>query len=128
MAGRATGTVRARVPSMRSLDDTVEPSIVVSNRVATVERIARVIDYLFGILYAILLVRLVLEFFSARKASGFFQLIQAISNPFYAPFKGIVASHSIERAPVVWPLVVAVAAYMLLHAAIRGLLRLIARG
>ena len=97
-------------------------------RIDVVARIARVADYLFGILYVVLLVRLALEFFHARKGTGFVEIIRAISDPFYAPFKGIVASDSVAGAPVVWPLVVAIIGYMLLHAAIRGLLRLIARG
>ena len=102
-------------------------TLVVSNRVSAVARVGRVLDYLFGLLYTVLLVRLALEFFGARRSSGFYQFIQSISDPFYAPFKGIVASHTVDGAPIVWPLVVAVVGYMILHAALRGLLRLVAR-
>ncbi len=93
-----------------------------------VARIARILDYLFGVLYSLLLVRLALEFLNARPSAGFVQIIRGMTDPFYAPFKGIVASNSIEGAHVVWPLVVAVLGYMLLHAAIRGVLRLVVRG
>jgi uncharacterized protein YggT (Ycf19 family) len=113
---------------MRTIVDSRDAIVVSSSRIATVNRIARVIDYLFGLLYSVLLVRLALEFFSARRTSGFYQFIQSISDPFYAPFKGIVASHTVDGAPIVWPLLVAVLGYMLLHAAIRGLLRLVAGG
>ena len=98
------------------------------HRVSVVGRIARVLDYLFGLLYAVLAVRLVLEFFNARKGTGFFEFIRSISDPFYAPFQGIVPSNTIDGAHLVWPLVVAILGYMVLHAAIRGLLRLVARG
>lgn len=97
-------------------------------RTIFVARIARVLDYLFGLLYGLLLVRLALEFLNARPSAGFMQIIRGVTDPFYAPFKGIVASDSIEGAHVVWPLVVAVLGYMLLHAAIRGVLRLVMRG
>ena len=97
-------------------------------RVAVVARIARIADYLFGVLYVVLLVRLALEFFNARKGTGFVELIRAMTDPFYAPFKGIVATNTVDGAHVVWPLAVAIVGYMLLHAALRGLLRLVARG
>ena len=71
--------------------------------------------------------RLALEFFEARRDTGFYEFIRKISDPFYGPFKNIVPSNTIEGGhPVVWPLVVAIVAYMVLHAAIRGLLRLAA--
>lgn len=91
-------------------------------------RIARVLDYLFGVLYALLLVRLALEFLNARPSAGFVQLVRGVTDPFFAPFKGIVASSSAFGTHIVWPLVIAVLAYMLLHAAIRGVLRLVVRG
>jgi uncharacterized protein YggT (Ycf19 family) len=99
-----------------------------TERLVLIGRIARIVDYLFGILYALLAVRLVLEFFGARRDAGFFRIIAAMTDPFYAPFKGLFATHTVEGAHFVWPLVVAIFVYMLLHAGIRGLLRLIARG
>ena len=89
--------------------------------------VARVLDYAFGLLYGILAVRLVLELINARRSAGFYQFIASVTDPFYGPFKSIVGTETIDGAPVVWPLVIAIAAYMVLHAAIRGLLHLIAR-
>jgi|HubBroStandDraft_1064217.scaffolds.fasta_scaffold233919_2 uncharacterized protein YggT (Ycf19 family) len=91
-------------------------------------RIALVFDYLFGLLYTLFVVRLALEFFRARPGAGFVQFIRSVTEPFYAPFRGIFATSSVDGGYVVWPLVVALLAYMLLHAAIRGLLGLLARG
>jgi uncharacterized protein YggT (Ycf19 family) len=99
---------------------------VTARRVA-VARVARVFDYLFGILYALLAIRLLLEAIYARQGTGFFELIARLTDPFYNPFKGIVRIDHVDGARVVWPLVVAIAAYMILHAAIRGLLRILAR-
>ena len=94
-------------------------------RVLVAARIARILDYLFGLLYALLLVRLVLDFLNARPSAGFVRIVRGVTDPFYAPFKGIVDTGSIEGARVVWPLVVAMLGYMLLHAGIRGALRLV---
>lgn len=92
------------------------------------ERTGLVLDYLFGLLYALFAIRLLLELIGARKSAGFVELIVALTSPFYAPFKGIVANDTLDGShPIVWPIVIAIVAYLLLHAAIRTLLRLIAR-
>jgi YGGT family protein len=95
---------------------------------AVLDRIGRIVDYLFGVLYALLVVRFALEFFGARSGAGFFQLIRELTDVFYAPFKGIFATTTIDTGHFVWPLIVAVLGYMVLHACIRGLLRLIVSG
>jgi uncharacterized protein YggT (Ycf19 family) len=90
--------------------------------------VARVLDFLFSALYLVLGVRLVLDFLQARRDSGFYELIAKASAPFYAPFKDIVHSNTLDAThPIVWSLVVAIVAYVLLHAVLRGLLRLVAR-
>jgi YGGT family protein len=96
-------------------------------RVEVVSRIAQVLDYLFGILYALLAVRFVLEVLRARRDAGFVEFIRDLTNFFYAPFNGIVPTDTVDGVRVVWPLVVAVVAYGLLHALVRRLLRLLAR-
>jgi hypothetical protein len=75
-----------------------------------------------------LFVRFLLDLLAARPRAGFVRFIRELTTPFYEPFQGIVASGSIEGARIVWPLVVAIIAYMLLHAVIRGLLRLVTHG
>jgi uncharacterized protein YggT (Ycf19 family) len=90
-------------------------------------RIAQVVDYLFSVLYVLLLVRFALEFFDARRSTGFFELIRETTDIFYAPFKGIFAVTVIDNRYFVWPLVVCILGYMVLHALIRGLLHLLAR-
>ena len=102
------------------------PRTTLSNSIR-VARVARVVDYAFSVLYVLFLVRLVLEFLRARRDAGFTQIIEGVTAPFYAPFKAIVATHSVDGAPIVWSLVVAILGYMLLHAFVRGVLRLVAR-
>jgi uncharacterized protein YggT (Ycf19 family) len=89
--------------------------------------IARVLDYCFGLLYALLAIRLVLELIGARTSTGFYQFIARTDEPFYRPFRAIVPTDTVDGLHVVWPLVIAIAAYMILHAAIRALLSLLTR-
>ncbi len=104
---------------------TTEREIGVS-RVAA--RISQVIDFAFYVVYGLLALRLLLSLFSAKSSAGFVQFIRNVTDPLYEPFRGIVASPSIEGGyTLVLPIVVAIIAYSLLHLGINGLLRLIAQ-
>lgn len=90
-------------------------------------RVSQVIDYLFFVVYALLAIRLVLALMAARSGAGFVQFIRAVTDPLYAPFRGIVASPTAEGGyTLALPIVIALVVYALLHAGINGLLRLIA--
>lgn len=89
-----------------------------------VARISQVIDYVFFLIYGLLAIRLILALFAAREGNDFVQFIRSITDPLYAPFKGIVPSLSNDGFTLALPLVVAIIVYMLLHLAINGLLRL----
>jgi uncharacterized protein YggT (Ycf19 family) len=104
-----------------------EPQSTFGRRHYMTVRLAQVIDYLFGILYSLLAIRLVLVLIGARRGAGFVEFIVTLTRPFYAPFQGIVASEPLDGHLIAWPIVVAIVAYMLLHGLIRGLLRLLDR-
>src|SRR5206468_12000731 len=88
-------------------------------------RISQVVDYIFYVIYALLGMRFLLALLAARSTAGFVQFIVTVTNPFYAPFKGIVASPTTDGGhTLMLPIVVAIIAYILLHLAINGLLRL----
>ena len=90
-------------------------------------RIFQIIDYIFWVIYALLGMRFLLALMAARSSAGFVQFIVAISNPFYAPFRGIVASPSTDAGhTLLLPIVVAIIAYALAHLLINGLLRMLA--
>lgn len=90
-------------------------------------RVSQVVDYIFFLIYSLLAVRLLLELFAARESAGFFRFIKALSDPFYAPFRGLVPSPSTpEGFTLALPIVVAIVAYMILHLAVNGLLRIVA--
>ena len=90
-------------------------------------RVSQVIDYIFYVIYALLGMRFLLALMAARSTAGFVQFIVTVTNPFYLPFKGIVASPSTDQGhTLMMPIVIAIIAYILLHLAINGLLRMLA--
>jgi uncharacterized protein YggT (Ycf19 family) len=90
-------------------------------------RVSQVVDYIFFVLYGLLAMRLILELFAARESAGFFQFIKTVTDPFYSPFRGLVPSPSTaEGFTLALPIIVAIIAYMLLHLAINGILRILA--
>ena len=89
-------------------------------------RLSQIVDYIFFLIYGLLAMRLLLELFAARESAGFYKFIKNLTDPFYFPFKGLLPSiSSSEGFTLVLSLVFAIVAYMLLHLAINGLLRLI---
>lgn len=90
-------------------------------------RVSQVIDYIFYVIYALLGMRFLLALMAARSTAGFVQFIVTVTNPFYLPFKGIVASPSTDQGhTLMMPIIIAIIAYVLLHLAINGLLRMLA--
>ncbi len=109
-----------------AVDEVVDSEHAV-RRSRGVARVSQFIDYAFFILYALLAIRFALSLMAARSSSGFVKFIVDVTNPFYAPFKGIVASPKIEDGhTLVLPIAVAFGAYLVLHLVINRTLRLIA--
>ena len=96
-------------------------------RSRSLARVSQVVDYIFWVIYALLGMRFLLSLLAARSSAGFVQFIVTVSNPFYAPFRGIVASPSTDQGhTLLLPIVVAIIAYALLHLGINALLRMFA--
>jgi len=90
-----------------------------------IARVSQVVDYIFFIVYGLLGIRLILALFAARPSAGFVQFIYSITDPLYAPFKGIVPSPSVEGGfTLALPIIIALIVYLLVHLAINGLLRI----
>jgi hypothetical protein len=90
-------------------------------------RVSQIIDYIFFLIYALLGMRFLLGLLAARSSAGFVRFIVAVTNPFYEPFRGIVASPRTDGGhTLLLPIVIALVAYLLLHLAINGLLRMLA--
>ena len=89
-------------------------------------RVSQVVDYLFGLVYALLGVRLLLALIAARPSAGFSQAIRGITDPLLLPFKGILPTLTTpDGYALALPVLFAILMYGVLHLAVRGLLRLI---
>jgi hypothetical protein len=96
-------------------------------RARGVARVSQIVDYFFFVLYALLGMRFLLALLAARSGAGFVRFIVAVTDPFYRPFRGIVASPSTDSGHTLMvPLMIAIVVYMLLHLGINGLLRMFA--
>jgi uncharacterized protein YggT (Ycf19 family) len=131
-AAAGSGTDRARVSEVASgmrrtaIDETVHAERKIEHA-RTAARGSQFLDYAFYVLYTLLGVRLVLALIAANSSNGFVQFITTITNPFYAPFRGIVESPTTEGGnTLVFPIVIAMVVYAILHVAINGLLRMVA--
>ena len=90
-------------------------------------RVSQVVDYIFYVIYALLGMRFLLALLAARSGAGFVRFIVAVTDPFYRPFRGILASPSTDSGhTLMLPLVIAIVVYILLHLGINGSLRIIA--
>ena len=110
----------------KAVDEVVETEHEVE-RSRGLARVSQIVDYAFFVLYALLGLRFLLALLAARSSAGFVQFIVAVTNPFYEPFRGIVASPQTDQGhTLLLPIVIAIIVYVLLHLAINGLLRLFA--
>ena len=110
----------------KAVDEVVETEREVG-RARGVARISQIVDYIVYVIYALLGLRFLLALMAARSEAGFVQFIVAVTNPFYEPFRGIVASPRTDGGhTLMLPLVIAIIVYILLHLAINGVLRIIA--
>src|SRR5229473_6183428 len=110
----------------KAVDEVVQTEREVG-RARGVARISQVVDYIFYVIYALLGMRFLLALLAARSGAGFVQLIVAVTNPFYRPFRGIVASPSTDSGHTLMvPLIIAIIVYILLHLGINALLRIFA--
>jgi uncharacterized protein YggT (Ycf19 family) len=135
IATRADHTTRAEAQKMeqvagefrgKAIDQVVVTEREVE-RARGMARVSQVVDYLFYVIYALLAIRLLLALMAARSSAGFVQLIYSVTDPLYRPFRGIVASPTVEGGyTLALPIVIAIIVYALVHAGINGLLRLVA--
>jgi uncharacterized protein YggT (Ycf19 family) len=109
-----------------AIDEVVDTEREVE-RARGMARVSQVVDYVFYVIYALLAIRLVLALLAARSSAGFMKFIYAVTAPLYAPFRGILASPTVEGGyTLALPIVMAIIVYALLHWGVNGLLRLIA--
>jgi uncharacterized protein YggT (Ycf19 family) len=130
-AGAGTNEVRREAQiadefRSKAVDEVVDTEREVE-RARGLARVSQVIDFIFYVIYALLGLRLLLELLAARRSAGFVQFIASLTDPFYAPFRGIVPSPTAEGGyRLTVPIIIAIIVYLLLHLGIKALLRMIA--
>lgn len=110
----------------KAVDEVVDTEHEVE-RSRGIARVSQVVDYIFYVIYALLGMRFLLALLAARSSAGFVQFVVTVSNPFYEPFRGIVASPQTGGGhTLMLPIVIAIVAYLLAHLLINALLRMLA--
>jgi hypothetical protein len=119
--GQVAGDFRSK-----AVDEVVDTEREVQ-RSRGLARVSQIVDYIFYLIYALLGMRFLLALMAARSTAGFVQFVVTVSNPFYAPFRGIVASPRTDQGhTLLLPVVIALVSYVILHLLILGLLRMLA--
>ncbi|MDB5978288.1 MAG: hypothetical protein JWR07_5048, partial [Nevskia sp.] len=91
-------------------------------------RVRQFVDYVFYLVYGLLALRFLLALVGARQGAGFVRLINGVTTPLFAPFKGILPTPALEEGFVFSSSVLlAIVVYVLIHASIKGLLRIVGR-
>lgn len=89
-------------------------------------RVGQVVDYVFFLVYSLIALEFFLELLGARQSSGFKRFLDAVTAPILAPFRGLVADPSVGSFQLMLSYVVAAVVYLILHQAVKRLLRMVA--
>jgi uncharacterized protein YggT (Ycf19 family) len=100
-----------------------EEEVIRARRIA---RISQFVNYGFGIVYGVIGLEIALELLGAREGTGFKEFVDALSAPLLEPFRGLMMEPEVGAFAFRTSFVVAVIVYMLIHAAITGLLKVMA--
>ena len=96
-------------------------------RARRMTRVSQVVDYAFFVVYGLIGFEIVLDLFGARQASVFKRFLDALTWPVLGPFRGLMRDPAVGSMQLMLSYVVALAAYVLLHWALNGFLRLFAQ-
>jgi uncharacterized protein YggT (Ycf19 family) len=89
-------------------------------------RVSQVVDYVFFLIYSLIALEVGLELLGARESSGFKRFLDAVTAPILAPFRGLMPDPSVGSFQLMISYVVAAIVYLVLHQAVKRLLRMVA--
>jgi hypothetical protein len=111
----------------KAIDNVAETDAEIE-RQRSLARIRQVVDYLFYLLYGLFALRFFLALIGARQGAGLVRLVNALTAPFFAPFKGILPTPATDQGfTFSSSVLVAIVVYVLIHSSIKGLLRVVGR-
>jgi uncharacterized protein YggT (Ycf19 family) len=96
-------------------------------RARRMTRVSQIVDYAFYVIYGLIGLEFVLELFGARQASAFKRFLDMVTLPVLGPFRGLMSDPAVGSMQLMLSYVVARVAYLLLHLALNGFLRLFAQ-
>lgn len=89
-------------------------------------RFSQFVDYVFFVIYGLIGLEIILELLGAREGAGFKRFIDALTMPLLAPFRGLLPTPTMGPMQLTLSFIFALVAYMFLHLAITGILRMAA--
>ena len=78
----------------------------------TIFRFNQIIWYILGFIEVVLVFRIILKMLGANPFTGFTSLIYTITNPFAAPFVGVVGSSITGNSVIEWSTIIAAMVYI----------------
>jgi uncharacterized protein YggT (Ycf19 family) len=93
-------------------------------RTRRLARVSQVVDYVFYLVYGIISLEIALEALGAREGAGFKQFVDTLAAPLLAPFEGLMPDPGTGQYRFMVSYVIALVVYVLIHLAVKGLLRL----
>jgi uncharacterized protein YggT (Ycf19 family) len=115
--GVASGLKRKAAEEVRETENELA-------RARSLGRTSQVVDYVFVLIYGLIGLEIVLELLGARQSSGFKRLLDDVTWPMLAPFRGLMPDPAVGSLQLMLSYIVALIVYFMLHRAINGLLRL----
>jgi len=115
----------AKEMQQRSVRETISTEHEVGRGKAAA-RGSQFVDYLFYLIYGVIVLEFMLKIMGARPGNGFVQFIAAISHPILGPFERIVGTPSAGSFQLQLSYLIALVVYILIHLAINGIFRLVA--
>ncbi len=116
----------ARELEGRAIDEVAETEAEIE-RSRRAARLAQVVDYLFYLVYGLIGLTFFLELLGARQSAAFMRFLDAVTAPLLSPFEGLVSDPAVGASRFRLSYLVALVVYILLHLAVKGFLRLLAR-
>jgi uncharacterized protein YggT (Ycf19 family) len=89
-------------------------------------RAMQVVNYLFGALYALIILEVALELLGARDANGFKHLLDQLTAPFLSPFRTLLPIFKTGPNELITGYLIALVVYFFLHLGLRRLAAMLA--
>ena len=123
---RAVAAAAGERLKQETMNEVVDTEVEIQ-RSRGVARVSQIIDYIFYLIYGIISLEIILDLLGARQGNTFREIVDTLAAPFLVPFVGLMNDPVMGSMKLRLSFIIALVAYLLLHLAITGLLRLVAQ-